>query len=327
MDFFDTLKIIVRRWKIVIPGLILTAIAVVGAYGAAGSQYHAMNSLLLVVPTPPANVAANNGQPTDACSRNPFCGSGNLTNLGNVVALSMSDEARSTPILKDHPGASYTVILSDDQRSPIIVVNAVGSSQAEALATLKSATVAVTVELARRQREIGVPADSLIDSEPVVVARSAAIQSGGKTRGAITTLALGVILTLGSVFLVENISRSRKRKQVARAAATDPELQYAEPASGPLSLVGGAAPVAGAERGAPERNGETTPAAPARDLPLAPAAPQPDPVNTGVRAQAEPVKGISHGIAEPAVPSAPKPSAGGDHEPSKPSSRFGRLTS
>ena len=170
------------------------------------------------------------------------------------------------------------------------------------------------------------PTDSLIDSDPVVVARTAAVQSGGKVRAAVAVFAVGVLSSLGAALLGENIARIARPPQArpgCLGAPAAPEVPTApertvdwgdiDVAPGPFSLVGvdpgtGEPPVtplddpAGREPAPANGNGQ-------------PSIPAPHPVDRpGERSGA-------------GIPAAPSPTSDEALPAPEHSSRFGRLTS
>jgi hypothetical protein len=238
------LGVLRRRWYVVLPALLLAIGAAMMVRTVVGNQYRAQSSIVLVTPATPPDLIGEQGQRPTPCAQNPFCGSGNLSNLGNVVARSMADDDVAERIDERHPGVEYVVVLSPDDRSPIIEMTTTAAGADRALAALQTVEREVRAELQRRQRAVGVPADALITSDVVTAAKSATVQAGGRIRATVVTLGAGLLLTIGLAYLVESVSRSRR----ARAAATTGEgvKPGQHPAAEPVPLVApaGRAPTA-----------------------------------------------------------------------------------
>ncbi len=238
------LGVLRRRWYVVLPALVLTVAATMAVRSVVGNQYRAQSSIVLVTPATPPDLIGEQGQRPTPCAQNPFCGSGNLSNLGNVVARSMADDDVAERMEERHPGVEYTVVLSPDDRSPIIEMTTTAAGPDRALAALQSVEREVRAELQRRQRAVGVPGDALITSAVVTAAKSATVQAGGRIRATVVTLGAGLLVTIGLAYLVESVSRSRRARAAAAAGeGTEPD---GHPAAEPLPLVppAGRGPVA-----------------------------------------------------------------------------------
>jgi len=236
MDVFETLGVLWRRWYLVLPMLLLTLAGAYGVYTTVGERYRAQGSIVLVTPPTPADALTEQGQRPTPCAQNPFCGSGSLSNLGNVVARAMADDDVADRIARRHPDAEYSVVLSPDDRSPIIEMTATATGAVETIATLRTVEREVQRELERRQTAVGVPPQALITSATVTEARSASVQAGGKIRATLIALGLGIVATVGVAHLAEGVSRTRARRRAASDLERDAEATVTEPAE-PVPLV------------------------------------------------------------------------------------------
>jgi hypothetical protein len=232
LDFFDTLRILRRHWLVVLVMLIVTFGAVAAAFKLSSTQYQATSSLLLAAPAEGGKPTINpDGSIRTNCSQNPYCVSGDFASLGDVVALAMSDREESQAILSNHPGATYEVILSPDDRSPIVNVTGTASSASSAMATLRDTTAAVNRELNARQQRLGVPSSALITFQPVVVPTSATVQAGGRLRASLAVLGIGLALTFAAALIAESRSKKLARARLRPAPAGEPsEADVAGPA-------------------------------------------------------------------------------------------------
>jgi hypothetical protein len=221
VDFFDTLVLLCRRWYVVVPMLVLTVVATFFAYSSSASTYSATSSVLLAVPPTPLTPTSVNGTVITPCSQNPYCSSDQLQSLGNVVSLAMNDPVRAASVLRGNASSSYKVILSPDDRSPILDVSATAHSSAGASAALKAVLGAVRDELRQRQSDVGVKPANFIAAQAVVTTPPK-VQSGGKIRSALVTLGIGLALTLMTAFLVDALLSSRRRRKTPHVAESEP---------------------------------------------------------------------------------------------------------
>jgi len=210
VDFIDACSVIFRRWYVVVPLLILTAVGTMFAYSTGAAEYTAKGSMVLLAPAAAPEAVSPEGKAPSACETNPWCAGNNVSSLGNVTARGMSDPSVANPILDDYPGGSYEVELDPDNRSPIVTMSAVADSPQGALGLLREVRTQVQAELRRRQLDSGVSADGLIISNRVTMANQASVQSGVKLRAAAAAFGLGIAVTLGGAFLAESMAKSRR---------------------------------------------------------------------------------------------------------------------
>jgi len=215
VDFIDACKVILRRWYVAVPLLLLTFAGTYFAYTTASANYSAKGSLILILP--PAR-ALGEGENAQFCPTNPWCAGSDVLSLANVTARTMDDPDVAEQILDPHPGADYDVVLNADNRSSIMELTATAPTPQEALATLEELRGQVEKELNDRQIERDGAVDEsvsrldLVRASPVTMANQARPQSGGKLRAAAAAFALGIAMTLGGTFLAESIAVSRRAK-------------------------------------------------------------------------------------------------------------------
>jgi hypothetical protein len=216
VDFVDACKVVLRRWYVALPLLLLTFAGTFFAYSSASGAFSAKGSLILVQPA--ARVVIE-GEPSDVCATNPWCPEGDVLSLANVTTRTMDDPEVYDELIAAHPGASYDVVLDSENRSSIIELTATAATPRDALDTLRDLTAQVEKELNERQIEgRGEVADTPVDPRDLVttsqvsMANRAVPQAGGKMRAAAGAFGLGIALTLGATFLAESVAVSRHAK-------------------------------------------------------------------------------------------------------------------
>jgi capsular polysaccharide biosynthesis protein len=207
MYLVDALRVLLRRWKIVVVGVVALIAAAGAVVHYVPTQYQATGQLLLVLPAD----ATGKQTPT-----NPFL---NLqTGLVTVASLAASsvmtkDESRSMV------GAGYTSTYAaavSPGNGPLIVITSKDSDPAEAVRTRDEVMRRIDQELAHLQSGVDVPPTQLITSRPIAVAAQADVLPGSKIR-ALTAAGGGIVLiTLIVAFSWEGMVNRR------RSAAADP---------------------------------------------------------------------------------------------------------
>lgn len=212
MDFIDACNVLVRRWYLTVPLVLLSFAGAFLAYQSAATQYAAAGSVVLELPG-----QRDIGKGNDLCPTNPWCSGGDLLSIGSVTALGMADPKVEKRILAGHDGATYDVALSSDNRSAVINFTVKGRTAEDTIATLHAVSDGIAAQLEARQLNVKPPqeqpeAPDLVTASEVTMDVQANPQTGSKLRAAIAALVLGLAASLGIVFLVESVSSSRKKR-------------------------------------------------------------------------------------------------------------------
>lgn len=211
MYLVDALKVLLRRWQVVVVGTVALVAAAAAVVHYVPTQYQASGQLLLVLPAD----ATGKKTPT-----NPYL---NLqTGLDTVAALtatSVTSKDAARALAAAGYKATYAAAVNPGT-GPLIVVTAKSADPAEALATRDAVIRRIDADLATLQRGANVPPSQLITSRPVNVPTNADVLAGSKIR-ALTVITGGIVLlTLMVAFGWEGLVNRRRAAQDA-AVATD----------------------------------------------------------------------------------------------------------
>lgn len=217
MDFWNSLKVLARRWYIVAVGMLVTLGAAVGVNFLISPSYTAVGSLVLAVPP---------NLPERATSSNPYLAYGNLAVAARVVASGMNQPSVVREQRSKGATGDFVVDLDPERSSPIITVNSTARTAAEAIKTVEVVTAGVQQLLADRQKTLGAPQNTWITANTVVVPEEANQAIGSRLRAVSAVLVLGVIGTLTLAFGVEGLAQGR--------AGPDPTAGARLGAAGPL---------------------------------------------------------------------------------------------
>lgn len=222
MDFWNSLKVLARRWYVVVAGLVLTLVGGLGVNSLIAPSYTAVGSLVLAVPP---------NLPERAASSNPYLAYGNLAVAAKVVASGMNQPSVVRDQRSKGATGDFVVDLDPERSSPIITVNSTARTAAEAIKTVEVVTAGVQQLLADRQKFLGAPQNTWITANSVVVPEEANRAIGSRLRAVSAVLVLGVIGTLTLAFAIEGMAQGRSapappvgslRAPAATAAAGPP---------------------------------------------------------------------------------------------------------
>lgn len=201
MDLLTLVRIMLRRWYVVIPVALLSLLAAGATYASIEPTYQASGSVLLLNPQSQVDPASGKA--------NPYVG--NLTVAAKVVTVVLdSRESRLEFLRQGHRGV-YT--LGADPSSPIVVVTTIGDTAESARETTRTVMGAIDDVLTARQQDLGAPRSIFVTTQVVTPPSDALPLNGSRIRASLAILALGLAMTMGATFAVEGVIRQRARRQ------------------------------------------------------------------------------------------------------------------
>ncbi|MCF3141489.1 chain-length determining protein [Paenarthrobacter sp. AR 02] len=209
----DPVAVIRTLWHhklIVLPVLLVTALAAIYVYTLAPRSYEAKATYAIVNPKiPTAAELEKNPQLSNLNSDNPYLRSADSSLIAQVVGTRLSDDATGDALLRDGLSTDFTV-----QRPPasfLIEISAVSSSKDKAVATVKALGARLESDLLAIQTVNGADARYLYTSLMIAAPDNATEQFSSRLRSLIVVLVAGVVLTFGAVSIARGLESSRSR--------------------------------------------------------------------------------------------------------------------
>lgn len=250
MDFVDALRVLGRRWLVVLLGVLVTGGAGFYAITVVPTEYQARAQYVLLLPSGATGV--NN--PT-----NPYINlNSGLIFVTALIAsdLGTKDVARS--LVKGGFESDYSVAQSTSGGPSLdVVVN--GTDPDDVLATRNELLGRFDEELDSLQDVVGIPDRQLIFSRTNAVDPVAEVVPGAKKKALVLIAAVGMIVTLIMAFSMDGLLRRRRARKLAlkETAAGEPE----PPEDGPTKTESTRSEPARAERAGTETDVITNQAA------------------------------------------------------------------
>lgn len=238
----QSLGVIIRRWYLVLSGILLTAVLCWGASQIVPPSYEAQGSMVLM--PPPAAVG-------DA--GNPYLQLGGMSEALDVLVRQANAPEVRDRVLDEDPSATYTIEPDRSTSGSIVVVQATAETEAESLTVLERAMETLPAVLTRMQDELAVIPVQRIDIMPVVVDAEATRNS----KQTLQMLAVAVVAGLSGTFMFTALADGLL---LARRRGREPEP---EPAAAPAQAPAGSRPARG--NGYPPREPPASGAAPRTD--------------------------------------------------------------
>ena len=198
VDFFTTLRVLLRRWYILLPCLALT---VAGGWFITSSMEPVFESKASVVLLGP-----NVGREGEV---NPYLDfGGSLETTALVLSNNLSSEPAANRLFDAGAKGTYLIVTPG---GPVVNVEAKGRNEVEAIQTANVVVAALADELRVRQEQAGAPQGSFIRAELVVSPETAAFKIGSRLRVLVAVAVLGIAASLSLTFAFESVARSRSK--------------------------------------------------------------------------------------------------------------------
>ena len=219
-DFFSSMAVLGRRWKVVGAGIVATVLVAMAAVTAIPPTYKANGSSFLAVASD-ANLSAT---PGDAQPKNPYLAfGGSLNATAELMAKSMNGEQMHAKVAALGGTGDYVTDLAPGD-APVLTISATGKTPEEALTTEKMATQILKDELTNSQLDLGAKND-LIRTKEVLIPEHAVKQQTSRIRALIGVLVLGLSATVMAAFLVESLAQHRAKSRVPRSVGNSGEVR------------------------------------------------------------------------------------------------------
>lgn len=234
MYFTDVLQALKRRWRVLVVGAVLIAIAAGGAIKFVPTQYEASGQMLLLLPADATGVTT----PT-----NPYINlQSGLVTTASLIASNVSTKDTQRAMKAAGYTSEYAVALSPEG-GPLLLITADDTDPKRATATRNEVIKRLTAEIARIQTTENVPPQQLIHPRTFSVTKSGEALPGSKIRALAVIGAGGIILTLIIALAIDRFRGSDKRRRPSRkerresaeneTAEVEPESKSAENESAP----------------------------------------------------------------------------------------------
>lgn len=203
MTLVGTLRGLLRRWYVVVPGLVLAVAAAVGCYLTVAPQYERTATQLLL---------PGKGTVPDT-AQNPYLYLSGLTQAADVVVRVLASEEVAGAVSESYPGTTIEVQRDPTASGPVIQTVVTARTDADADAALEAMVSRTDTELARLQDEEKVAGDNRMTVTRLTFDATSTPKQ--RTRLVLTAGAgLGVgVLTLVAASIVDGLAGARGRRK------------------------------------------------------------------------------------------------------------------
>ena len=204
MYFVDVIKVLLRRWYVVLVGMLLVAGALVYAIKEVPTQYQATGQVLILLPPK----ATGPNTPT-----NPYMNlAPGLVTTATLIAEQLNNTTNHAAVKDAGFTSEYALGVVPDT-GPLLVITAKDTNAREADQTMEEVVTRVGAQLDRMQANLEIPENQYMHTRRNDTNAGAQALPGSKIRAAGVLGGGGIVLTVVCAFLLDGFMRRRKAKQ------------------------------------------------------------------------------------------------------------------
>ena len=204
MDFWDLTKVILRRWYVAVPMLILTGLAAAYTMTTVQPDYKA-TAYVQLIPPPEASITTN-----IKSLRNPWLDLG-LGSLNTAATYATVDRKFLNQLKTD--GMSDNVVIENGYPAPIATVEVIGTSKEQATNTANMVVDRFDDIVKSLQDDYAVQTPGRILTRRLDTGNNLE-ETGGKVKRALVAVGgAGVLMTAGLTVAFDAVLRRRKRRR------------------------------------------------------------------------------------------------------------------
>jgi capsular polysaccharide biosynthesis protein len=206
LDFWDLTKLLVRRWQVALPLLLLSAVATVLTVDRVRPDYVATAYVQLVPPV----LKSETPDAPKPDQRNPWLGLG-LQTLGNAAIVTVLDQT-----VVDHlkaTGYSDTFTVTMGTTTPLVTIDVVGRSERQARDTAEQLVQKFTQSVASLQTAYGVTSADSITARRLDLGTNIKVSDSNVKRALVAVAGAGLLFTAASTVGLDVWLRRRGRRR------------------------------------------------------------------------------------------------------------------
>ncbi|MEU5940871.1 hypothetical protein ABZ807_17140 [Micromonospora sp. NPDC047548] len=231
MDLWDLTKLLLRRWYIALPMLVVSLGTAVLVSSSVEPDYSASGHLQLI---PPRGAPAKPGKEPQAV-RNPWLDLG-FNATGQAAIIRVQEKAVLDEL--EAQGLTSNIAVTMAYQTPMFSIEAVGHSPEQATRSVQYVMKLLDEEIARSQQQYGVTPDASITTLALDKGENVTTVTSKVKRVVAVAGALGLLITAAGTIAIDAILRRRARRGAEDGAVAPMSGQVEGAAGGPAPPVG-----------------------------------------------------------------------------------------
>jgi hypothetical protein len=223
VDFWDLTKVIIRRWYVALPLILISVASSLWVYSTVEPDYKATAYVSLIPPQSPAD--------PEEIVNNPYLDLGLLALNQSAVTVLREREFLEELVAQ---GLSDSIAISESYPAPIVTIEVIGGTKEQALATADAVVTRYSDAVLALQTDANATENSIIVPKRLDRGGNFEEMGGPVKRAFIAVLGAGLMVTAGLTVGLDALLRRRSRRSGTgadvRQPAPSPMLSTATPA-------------------------------------------------------------------------------------------------
>ncbi|MEZ0447905.1 hypothetical protein [Cellulomonas sp. ICMP 17802] len=216
MDLTAVMASLLRRWYVVVAGVLVGGALVVAALQFVPPSYSAAGSMLLLPPQADVKEGTN-----------PLLQLGGLEQPASLAVAYLSASDVQQKFGEDFPGALFTVQVDPLSRGPLVVFTTEAPTPDGAISSLRGAVELLPDALQTLQDNVDAPQESRVRAVPLTIDERATIVRGSTLRAAILAGGAGLVLAFAGAVALDSLLVRRASRRSGRRRSTPGEARGA----------------------------------------------------------------------------------------------------
>jgi hypothetical protein len=212
MSFGEMWHVLLRRWFIAVPALLLTVVATAGAYTVWPTKYQSELQLTLLSSKSVATQQGDGGNPYMAFSSE-------LDAVVDLLARNLSSNQAVNQLQAMGVAYPYTAGIATNAQGPFLAIDVTGKSPAKILSSMPIITRFAQSRLASMQNSSAAPKNSLIQLIPIAPPSTPAPVLKTKIEAVAGVAVIGLVCSFLLCFLIDNILVKRRQDKLDKTSS------------------------------------------------------------------------------------------------------------
>ncbi|MEE4544755.1 chain length determinant protein [Streptomyces sp. V4-01] len=235
MDLAEIVRIMRRRWYVLLPGLLLTVALTAGAYVKVPVTYKSQSTVVLL----------NSQKATVAFNGNPFLSTQlSLNGMADSLARNLNSDAAIAHLRSEGVSCPTEAKIADNALGPLMWLTATGSDKDAVLSADRLLTSYAAVRLRQFQDDQAVTSQAMIRMATIVPPQNPVAQNKTRYEYLVLAALMGIVVSMVATFYVDARLRApggRGTRRRTSGGRGEPEQAAAAPGVEPASGTAGAA--------------------------------------------------------------------------------------
>ncbi|MEV0637406.1 chain length determinant protein [Streptomyces sp. NPDC050619] len=220
MDLAEIVRVMRRRWYVLLPGLLLTAGLLVAVAVMVPVTYQSQSTVVLL----------NSQKATVAYDGNPFLSTQtSLTGMADGLARNLNSDDSLRELKSRGATGTFEAKLADNAQGPLMWLTVTGTDPASVLASDRVLTTYAKERLEQFQQQQSVAPKAMIRMTTIVPPQKPVAQTKTRLQYLIMAGGLGLVVSMVAAFYVEARKRSHTPEPRPEAHGAGPEEETAAP--------------------------------------------------------------------------------------------------